>query len=279
MPPRVRNAVLMYLLFVAWGVFLFANYPGSDQTSFSSFVDRGRIYMWAGGLHALPFLLATWAALSDKPLFVRLPNSIGVGAALGLCVVWGDLRFNSQSDPRVAEPFLFLGTIYAATFCLLLFGRLGLRWTIISDREFDGKARFTVVRPLTWMLCAGVLLGLAKATLPVWPPRASGWPAGIVYSLEVAALGMPLLVPAIGLALGARHRLRWGTSLLVLSTARSSASTERLLQPCWSADSPGTDCSPEQRWRPSADRQRHDASIAGPLTFRLGRFRLRHFLV
>lgn len=248
LPPRLRNSALLCGLFLGWACFLYAarlTGPPDRAPLWLHLLIAFSGALWSGGLHALPILLAAWGALSEQPLVRRLPNSLAIGSALGLCLVWRDLHFNGSGTPDVLGAFSFLATVYLASFCVLLPVRL--RWSIGAAGEMVSVARIGVRRLLLWTLYVGMLIGLARATLPVWPPPPPfGWPFGwhefLFYPLKIAGLGVPLALSAIGLVLGERHRGRFGACLLLVAVVVAVIVARRYMA------IPGGGAPPEHVW-------------------------------
>lgn len=219
--PRGTLKFLLFLgLFLAWGWLLWLNNPG--QPPISSSIARHVWFgcqssMWFGALEALPMLLAAWAALSELPLTRRLPHSIGVCAFLGLCAAWGEMRWYSSVESL--GPLRHLVTVYPAALGGLLFVRW-FKWSVGSPEKtaVNCPPQVSLRMVMIWTLAIGVWIALARATLPRWVP---GHPsvsflldALLAYPLTVAALGLPMILSAIGLVLADRHRLRFGFGLV-----------------------------------------------------------------
>jgi hypothetical protein len=171
--------------------------------------------VWLGAWLAQACLPAVWAGLAQQPLGVHLPGALTLAAVLTVTTAWASSRSESTlaNTLTLVLAMLVSGPVYLVPLALL---RRFLGWRIaLPEEHYSAEQRsmqFSLRQLLAWMGIAAALLAWATSVLPDRTELQEAWQGynastGIVFGAAFVALGLPILIPSIGLVLVRRHRI------------------------------------------------------------------------
>jgi hypothetical protein len=187
--------------------------------------------LWIG-LYSTPLgFVATWLALSPRPLAKRLSAALGLGAIVALGQAWGSC-LTSPGTPALKSPAMWV--LAALVSVVVVFGVTGIwlrryGWRITLGHEAaappDQGRQFTLRQMCAWMAGMAVILALARCmsphqriALPDPGVMLNSLIVGIWVQVVASLLGLPLMVPCVGLVLaehGKRGFVLWVAAMTV----------------------------------------------------------------
>lgn len=170
------------------------------------------LLLWASVWSAQVCLPAIWAALAEQPLSMRLPRVVGLVAVLMITTAWAVSRGQEGDTYLLALPVPVIGLVIFAPLLLVrwLFG-----WRIALPEEHcsvDQRAmQFSLLQLLAWIGSTAVLLAWSKCVLPDGMTLEGACNAEFMSQVLLGAaieavLGLPILIPSVGLVLARKNR-------------------------------------------------------------------------
>jgi len=227
MSPVERRTVLGMLVGLLAFVGTLKRY--GDLEFVPTWIDLDALWI---GLYSTPLgFVATWLALSPRPLAKRLSAALGLGAIVALGQAWGLSRI-SPGSPALKSPTTWV--LAALVSVVVVFGvtetwlrRYGWRITLGHEEPVPTGAgrQFSLRQMCAWMAGMAVILALARSMSPQQStvlPAAAGildsLIAGVWGEVVGSLLGFAVMVPCVGLVLaehGKRGFVLWVAGMTV----------------------------------------------------------------
>jgi len=215
MSPAQRRIVLAML--VGLLAFLATLQPSGEFPLAPKWLDVH--ILWMGLYFTSLTFVATWLTLSPRPLVERFPGALGLGALLGLAQAWSSHRYSLENPFSVTLSLFVALVVLVAVTGVMGIWRRRYGWRIALGREeavSPGRRRqFSLRQMCAWMTGTAVVLALARW---IEPPHSNTVPVAETVmeflmsgglALGGTVLGLPLMVPCVGLVLAERDQRRF----------------------------------------------------------------------